>query len=187
MTDETARVIEPTIVPRQFWLVGGIHSAGGALLLGFVALIVAKFGADLLNGGRGDANLPTALLVAVVVFSIALLALWTLHYQWFVRRRGATTYAIYADRVEVVINGAPRPQRVIPLAKVAAVQTWTGPLLRPLGLATIILVVDEPSRRGGPAGHRWFPLPNVPEPDQTRDLLRSLIDRASATAATADD
>lgn len=179
MSDELVRVVRPVTVPRQFWVVGGIHSAGAALLLGFVVLVVVKLAADFFNGGRGDANLPMALVVSTVVFGLSFAAFWAFHHWKFIKERGETTYAIYADRVEVAHGGASRPRYVVPLANVAAVQTWSGPLLRPLGLATITLIVDEPSRRGGRAGHRWFPLPNVPEPEETRDLIRSLVSRAA--------
>lgn len=179
MSDEPLRVIRPVSVPRQFWVVGGIHSAGAALLLGFVALVIAKLGADALGGGRGDANLPVALGVSALVFVVSFVGLWAFHYWKFIKERGRTTYSIYADRVEVGLDGALQPRYVIPLGKVAAVQTWSGPLLRPMGLATITLVVDEPSGGSGPTGHRWFPLPNVPEPDQTRALIRSLIPESS--------
>lgn len=177
MSDEPLRVLRPVPVPRQFWVVGGIHSAGAALLLGFVALVIAKLGLDALRGGRGDANLPLALIVSSTVFAVSFGAIWAYHYWKFIKERGRTTYAIYADRVEVGVDGLPRPRYVIPMNKVAAVQTWSGPLLRPLGLATLTLVIHEPSPPGrpGPVGHRWFPLPNVPDPDQTRDLIRSLV------------
>jgi len=179
MSDEPLRVVRPVSVPRQFWVVGGIHSAGAALLLGFVALAVVKLGADALGGGRGDAHLAMALGVSALVFVVSFTALWAFHYWKFIKERGRTTYAIYADRVEVGVDGSARPRYVIPLARVAAVQTWAGPLLRPLGLATITLIVDENTGRPGPVGHRWFPLPNVPEPDQTRDLIRSLVPKSS--------
>lgn len=179
MSDEPLRVVRPVPVPRQFWVVGGIHSAGAALLLSFVALIIVKLGLDAIRGGQGDANLPLALVVSSTVFAVSFGALWAFHYWKFIKERGRTSYAIYADRVEVGLDGSPRPRYVIPLGEVATVQTWSGPLLRPLGLATITLVVNEPSGQPGPIGHRWFPLPNVPEPDQTRDLIRSLVDESS--------
>jgi len=179
MSDEPARVVRPVAVPRQFWVVGGIHSAGAAMLLGFVVLVVAKLAADALNGGRGDANLPMALGVSAVVFGLSFAAFWASHYWKFIKERRETAYVIYADRVEIVRGAGSQPRYVVPLSKVATVQTWSGPLLRPLGLATITLIVDETARRSGRAGHRWFPLPNVPQPNETRDLIRSLVARAA--------
>lgn len=179
MSNEPLRVVRPVPVPRQFWVVGGIHSAGAALLLSFVALVIVKLGLDAIRGGRGDANLPLALVISTTVFAVSFGALWAFHYWKFIKERGRTTYAIFNDRVEVGVDGSPRPRYVIPMDRVAAVQAWSGPLLRPLGLATITLVVNEPSGRPGPVGHRWFPLPNVPDPDQTRELIRSLAPQSN--------
>ena len=48
-------------------------------------------------------------------------------------------------------------------------------MFRPVGLATITVVSDQPPGRSGPRGRLWVPFPNVPEPDEVLALIRSLI------------
>jgi len=169
------RVVRPVPLPRQFAVAGAIHSLGVGLFVGFFALVALKLGADLANGGRGDANLPFALAWSAVVFGTASLALWALHYAILVAERSRTSYAIFADRVEVRRDGSPRPSRTIPLAGAVGLQSWTGPLLRPRGLAILTIVVEEPSGSAAPPRHVFHPLPNVPDPDEVAALIRSLI------------
>jgi membrane protein YdbS with pleckstrin-like domain len=168
-------VVKPVPVLRQFWLVGGIHSAGIALFVGFLALVVLKIGADAVTGSSGDANLPFALAWGATAFGAAFLALWAFHYKMFVRDRGETTYTIYADRIESARGGSARPRLTVPLDRVIDVHSTAGPLLRPVGLATITVVADQPPGRSGPKGRLWVPFPNVPEPDEVCALIRSLI------------
>ncbi|WP_165250877.1 PH domain-containing protein [Paludisphaera soli] len=178
MTDPTEapiRVVRPVPLPKQFAIVGSIHSLGIALFVGFLTLVALKLGADFANGGSGDVNLPFALAWSATAFGIAFLGLWSLHYAKLIVARSRTAYHIHADRVEVRRDGSPRPTDVIPLDRGVAVQSWTGPLLRPQGLATLTLVVEEPSGTGGRVRHVFHPLPNVPDPDSVADLIRSLI------------
>lgn len=172
---EPLLVVRPTPVLRQFWLVGGIHSAAIALFVGFIALVALKFGADAATGASGDANLPFALAWAATIFGAAFLALWAYHYKAFVRDRDDTTYTIYADRIEATRRGSVRPRASVSFDRVVGVHTAAGPLLRPVGLATVTVVADQPPGRSGPRGRLWVPFPNVPEPDRFRDLIRERI------------
>ncbi len=182
MSESPLLVVKPVPVLRQFWLVGGIHSAGIALFVGFLALVALKLGADAANGSTGDANLPFALSWAVVAFSAAFLALWAYHYKKFVKDRFDTTYTIYADRIESTRRGVTRPGVTVPLARVVDVRSTAGPLLRPVGLATITLVADQPPGGSGPRGRLWTPFPNVPDADAVCALIRSLIPGARSPA-----
>ncbi|MDR3620406.1 MAG: PH domain-containing protein [Paludisphaera borealis] len=182
MSEGPLLVVRPVPVLRQFWLVGGIHSAGIALFVGFLALVVLKFGADAVTGSSGDTNLPFALAWAATASGVAFLALWAFHYKAFVRDRGATTYTIYADRIEAARDGSARPSLTVPLDRVVDVHSTAGPLLRPVGLATITVVADQPTGRSGPKGRLWVPFPNVPEPDEVCALIRSLIPASRRSA-----
>ncbi|AMV40652.1 PH domain-containing protein [Planctomyces sp. SH-PL62] len=174
-TDAPLRVVRAVPLPKQFVIVGGVHSLGIALFVGFLSLVALKLGADFANGGSGDANLPFALAWATAAFGIAFLALWSLHYAILIRRRSQTAYVIFPDRVEVRRDGSPRPSDVIPLDRTIAVQSWAGPLLRPQGLATLTLVVEDPPDPSGRRRHVFHPLPNIPEPDAVADLIRSRL------------
>ncbi len=184
MTDPTEapiRVVRAVPLPKQFAIVGSIHSLGIALFVGFLTLIALKLGADFANGGSGDANLPFALAWSGTAFGVAFLGLWSLHYAKLIVDRSRTAYHIHADRVEVRRDGSNRPAAVIPLDRVVAVRSWTGPLLRSQGLATLTLVVEEPTAPHGPVRHVFHPLPNIPEPDSVAELIRSLTpDRSGA-------
>ncbi|WP_165072684.1 PH domain-containing protein [Paludisphaera rhizosphaerae] len=176
MTDDEKplRVVRPVPLTREFGLIGAIHSLGFALFLGFFALIALKLGADALNGGRGDANLPFALAWAATTFGVAFLALWSFHYWKLIAQRERTSYLIFPDRVEVRRDGRARPVDVIPLARTAGVQSWSGPILRADGLATLTLIVEEPAGPSGRSRHVFHPLPNVPDHEAAADLIRSL-------------
>lgn len=168
------RILRPVPVIREFRVVGAIHSLGFALFLGFFALIAVKLGADALNGGRGDANLPFAMAWGATTFGAAFLALWSLHYWKLIVQRERTAYLIFPDRVEIRRDGRPLPVDVIPLGRTVGVQSWSGPILRPAGLATLTLIVEEPPGASGKARHVFHPLPNVPEPEAAAELIRSL-------------
>ncbi len=182
MSEGPLLVVRPVPVLRQFWLVGGIHSAGIALFVGFLALVVLKLGADAATGSTGETNLPFALNWAAVAFGVAFLALWVFHYKKFVRDRAETTYTIYADRIEAARGASARPRLTVPLDRVVDVHATAGPLLRPVGLATITVVADQPPGRSGPRGRLWVPFPNVPKPDEVCELIRSLIPSARPSA-----
>jgi membrane protein YdbS with pleckstrin-like domain len=171
-------VIKPVPVLRQFWLVGGIHSAGIALCVGFLALVALKLGADAANGSTGETNVPFALSWAATAFGAAFLALWAYHYKKFVKDRFDTTYTIYADRIESSRQGGAKPTVTVPLNRVVDVRSKAGRLLRPAGLATVTLVADQAPGRSGPRGRLWTPFPNVPDADEVCALIRSLIPAA---------
>jgi membrane protein YdbS with pleckstrin-like domain len=178
---EPLLVVRPVPVLRQFWLVGGIHSAAIALFVGFLALVAVKFGADAVTGASGDASLPTAAAWGVTAFGAAFLALWAYHYKAFVRDRAETTYTIYPDRIEAMRRGSARPRLSVPFDRVVGVHTAAGPLLRPAGLATVTVVADQPPGRSGPRGRLWAPFPNVPESERFSELIRARIAAARAS------
>jgi hypothetical protein len=159
--DAPLLVARAVAVPRQFRLVGGIQSAGIAVFLGFLSLIAIKIGADAIRGRTPDGHLPLAAGGAAVAIGL----------------RSRTAYHVFADRVEVRRDGSPRPRRVVPLARVVAVQSWAGPLLRPLGLATLTLVEEEPPDPSGRSRHVFHPLPNVDDPEAAAELIRSRMGR----------
>lgn len=181
MSESPLLVVKPVPVLRQFWLVGGIHSAGIALFVGFLTLVALKLGADAANGSTGEANLPFALSWAATAFGAAFLALWAYHYKKFVKDRFDTTYTIYADRIESTRRGRATPSLTVPLDRVVAVRSTAGPLLRPAGLATVTVVADQPPGRSGPRGRLWTPFPNVPDADAVCALIRSLTPAARSS------
>lgn len=175
--DAPLLVARAVAVPRQFRLVGGIQSAGIAVFLGFLSLIAIKIGADAIRGRTPDGHLPLAAGGAAVATAAAFLALLALHHRALIGLRSRTAYHVFADRVEVRRDGSPRPRRVVPLARVVAVQSWAGPLLRPLGLATLTLVEEEPPDPSGRSRHVFHPLPNVDDPEAAAELIRSRMGR----------
>lgn len=177
------RVVRPVPLPRQFAIVGGIHSFAIAAFLGFLAIIALKLGSDFV-GVPGD-SLPFALAWGTVAFGVSFLTLWTLHYWKLIQQRGRTSYLIFPDRVEVRRDGSARPVDAIPLGRTVGVQSWTGPLLRPHGLATLTLIEEEPPGPSGHSRHVFHPLPNVPDPEAVADLIRDRMaaEREPASAA----
>lgn len=176
MTDDEKplRVVRPVPLTREFGLIGAIHSLGFALFLAFFALIALKLGADALNGGRGDANLPFALAWAATTFGVAFLGLWSFHYWKLIVQRERTSYLIFPDRVEVRRDGRPLPVDAISLGRTVGVQSWSGPILRPAGLATLTLIVEDPPGPSGKSRHVFHPLPNVPDHEAAAELIRTL-------------
>jgi membrane protein YdbS with pleckstrin-like domain len=172
-------VVKPVPVLRQFWVVGGIHSAGFALSVGFLALVALKLGADAATGSTGDANVRFALIWSATAFGAAFLALWAFHYKKFVLDRRETSYMIYADRIESMRRGAKQPSVTVPLDRVVDVRSTAGPMLRPVGLATVTVVADQSPGRSGPRGRLWAPFPNVPDADAVCALIRSLAPAAA--------
>jgi len=170
---EPLLVVRPVPVLRQFWLVGGIHSAAIALFVGFLALVALKLGADAVTGASGDANLPFAAAWAATAFGAAFLALWAYHYKAFVRDRAETTYTIFPDRIEATRRGSARPGLSVLFDRVVGLHSAAGPLLRPVGLATVTVVADQPPGRSGPRGRLWVPFPNVPDPERFCELIRA--------------
>lgn len=166
-------VARAVAVPRQFRLVGGIQSAMIAQFLGFLALIALKFGADAIRGRSPDGNLPFAAGGAAVATALAFLGLLAFHHRAMIALRSRTAYVVFPDRVEVRRDGSPQPRRTIPLDRVVAVQSWTGPLLRPHGLATLTLIEEEPPGPSGCSRHVFHPLPNVAEPEAVADLIQA--------------
>ncbi|MDG3007959.1 PH domain-containing protein [Paludisphaera mucosa] len=182
---EPLRIVRAVPVARQFVVVGGIHSFGIAVFVGFFALVALKLGADFANGASGDVNLPFALAWAAMAFGVAFLTLWTLHYWKLVVQRDRTSYVILPDRVEVRRVGRDRPTSTIPLDRTVAVQSWTGPFLRPHGLATLTLIVEEPPGPSGHSRHVFHPLTNVPDPEAVADLIRSRIAAGASAGSSA--
>jgi membrane protein YdbS with pleckstrin-like domain len=174
--EETPLLVARAVpAPRQFRLVGGIHSFAIALLFGFVALIALKFGADAVRGASDGGNTRFALGWSVVATAAAFVALLAAHYRALIVARSRTAYLVFPDRVEVRRDGSARPRSVIPLARTIAVESWAGPLLRPLGVATLTLVEEEPPDRAGRRRHVFHPLPNVADPEVAADLIRSRL------------
>lgn len=175
--DAPLLVARAVAVPRQFRLVGGIHSGAIAVAFGFVALIATKLAADATRGPAPDGNLRLALGWSAATTAAAFVVLLVLHHRALIGLRSRTAYHVFADRVEVRRDGSPRPRRVVPLARVVAVQSWAGPLLRPLGLATLTLVEEEPPDPSGRSRHVFHPLPNVEAPEAAAELIRSRMGR----------
>lgn len=171
--DAPLRIARAVAVPRQFRLVGGIHSFAIAVAIGFHALIALKFGADAIRGPSPDGNLPFALGWSAAATGAAFLALLAIHHRALIDLRSRTAYLVFPDRVEVRRDGSARPGRVVPLARVVAVQSWSGPLLRPHGLATLTLIEEEPPGPSGRSRHVAYPLPNVEDPEAVAELIRS--------------
>ncbi len=160
-------------VPRQFRLVGGIHSGAIAVAFGFLALIALKFGADAIRGPADDGNLRFALGGSAGMTAAAFVALLILHHRALIGLRSRTAYHVFPDRVEIRRDGSAHPRSTIPLDRVVAVQTWAGPLLRPVGLATLTLIEEEPPGPSGRSRHLFHPLPNVEDPEAVAELIRS--------------
>ncbi|OJW18945.1 MAG: hypothetical protein BGO49_18040 [Planctomycetales bacterium 71-10] len=171
--DAPLLVARAVAVPRQFRLVGGIHSGAIAVAFGFLALIATKLAADAIRGPSPDGNLRFALGWSAAATAAAFLALLAIHHRALIGLRSRTAYHVFADRVEVRRDGSPRPRRVVPLARVVAVQSWAGPLLRPAGLATLTLIEEEPPGPSGHSRHVAYPLPNVEEPEAVAELILS--------------
>lgn len=171
--DAPLLVARAVAVPRQFRLVGGIHSFAIAVAFGFLALIATKLAADAIRGPSSDGNLRFALGWSAAATGVAFVALLAIHHRALIGLRSRTDYHVFPDRVEVRRDGSPRPRRVVPLARVVAVQSWAGPLLRPHGLATLTLVEEEPPGPSGRSRHIFHPLPNVADPEAVADLIRS--------------
>ncbi|WP_337175713.1 PH domain-containing protein [Paludisphaera sp.] len=175
-TDDTPLLVaRATPVPRQFRLVGGIHSIAIALFVGALALIALKFAADAARGVASDGNLRFALAWSAVATATAFFALLALHHRALIGARSRTAYLVFADRVEIRRDGSPRPLAVIPLARAIAVESWTGPLLRPGGLATLTIVEEGPPDPAGRRRHVFHPLPNVAEPEAVAEAIRSRL------------
>ncbi len=176
MTDEAEDVpllaTRAVPAPRQFRLVGGIQSAAIAAFAGFLALIALKSGADAVLGPADDGNLRFAFVWSAALALAAFPVLLALHHRAMIGLRSRTHYLVFPDRVEVR-RDAGSSRRAIPLDRTVAVESWAGPLLRPLGLATLILIVEEPAGASGRFRHVFHPLPNVEKHEEMAELIRA--------------
>lgn len=179
--EETPLLVARAVpAPRQFRLVGGIHSFAIALFFGFFALVALKLGADAVRAASDGGNMRFALVWSVVAAAAAFVALLAAHHRALIVARSRTAYFVFPDRVEVRRDGSARPRSVIPLARTIAVESWAGPLIRPLGAATLTLVEEQPPDRAGRRRHVFHPLPNVADPEAAADLIRSRLGGGAA-------
>ena len=111
--DAPLLVARAVAVPRQFRLVGGIHSGAIAVAFGFLALIATKLAADAIRGPSPDGNLRFALGWSAAATAAAFLALLAIHHRALIglRSPAAARRAAGAGRRRPELGGPPAPPR----------------------------------------------------------------------------
>ena len=178
MSQAPLRVVQPVVIPAQYFLFGTGGSLFGAVFPAFFVFVVST-----LIARSSDPVLIYGMMTYIVAFGL----LMVLMYYKFFEEPHRTSYAIYPDRIEYTEGLFNRHERTIVFDQVIDVALVEGVLQQSQAAGSITLVTQQLVSGGeGKLSNRSFTLTNVPEPREVYQLIRRLaLDKDSEQAQSA--
>lgn len=175
MSDQAAplREIQPVVVPEQYFVTAPFAAAFGAVFIGFPVFFLSNM------MSRDHFTEQTG--YGWLAFGLAWLGLMYLQWMQAFVQPGKTCYKIFRDRIEYSEGLWTREQRTIILDKVIDVLLTEGIFQQRHGAGTIVLVTQQlVTDSDGNVSQRRYSLTNIPAPQETYDLLRTLSKKPEA-------
>ncbi|MCO6045838.1 PH domain-containing protein [Aeoliella sp. ICT_H6.2] len=164
--DPPIQEIRPVVVPAQYYLFGPLAAAFLSLFPGMFAFVISNMIIQ---------SFDPVIYFGLIVYVLSFVAIMFLMYLKCFMEPRKTVYRIFENKLEYYEGFLKRQQRTVVFDQVIDVQLSEGILQQTKQAGSIALITQQLVSSGeGKLSNRRIVLSNVPKPQETYELLRSL-------------